>query len=162
MGLSRSVYLGPHLICRYIVKAVERQVASCTHPGCRRFGLIVRDDKFCYVCGHAMQMAVETDWVPAVDVVDLRLKVNEALFVPDGFDTSKDNSHVWLSNRHIDGRSFDIDTDVDTSHLLIDEAMISGENELFKRHHEADIKTICAAYGEENVIARWGLVTWVS
>lgn len=165
MGVDYSTYIGPYLRCYNGEIAIPAFYRACTRDGCSEFSReLPQHSKFCSVCGSVIQNYSFTKTRPRINVVEVRLEMDEFLC-----ELTATGSQIeplvdfWILNRRIEGDpSLRINGYRNCAARSFQPSEIQAQIDWFELNATAQIALLKQRYGKENVQTCWGVITYAN
>ncbi len=169
MGIDRTTYLGPYILCKVTKVPSTMKVFTCSKSDCKKYEYSfypVDKRKFCETCGSAILGREKPIEIDSVDCHELQMVIKENLMTAYG-DYMRSwmrdkNVHIWIANQSVpEVRKFYIDRDQDNV-TEINLKMITDESNRFAEFFEKEIVALCDQYGRDNMEYKWGVIHMIS
>lgn len=158
MGMRQYIYIGAYAEC--VPETKDKPIMSwrCSNPACPRHNFAPTRAKFCGDCGSPVeeyQSGVEKE--PTVDRWELADQINEALTCFEW-----PGSHIWIANRKVEEGpvSIRVDDDDEINVRQVDLRRPAENVAYFMTGFKPALDKLREAYGPDNVVIKWGVVTY--
>ncbi len=168
MGVDYSTFLGPYVECKVSQTTTKKRTPlmrrTCPNPECGQYlRVFAEKNKFCPACGNKVAEVTVDKPADSVNPHELQQQIDERLvFPPNGALSDymkKNGTHLWLPNQKFSDRKCHYDHKEETVEEIALER-IMNDFEDFHGVFQNDLNVLAEAYGQDNILIKWGLINY--